>query len=201
MTPSTDCGGMGIGTPCPPQAMPVASPTCGGGTPCVTIDTGCVQIGSQPSGGIPCPAPAQGMPLGGCPGMGAGAMPGSSCLIEGKLTEGCPNVTTGGNPCPPAGNIAGGNVVPGKAGPLVPIGTTNGSTNAPGAGPNARLGLLPSTNSTPSKTLLTTDVKFIFKKCFQPFEDFNQVMQLGHRKTFDNVKDIYHFEYKTTMSS
>jgi len=185
MIPSTGCGSMGIGTPCPPQAMPVASPACGGGTPCVTIDTGCVQI--EPSGGVPCPAPTQGMPPGGCPGMGAGAMPGSSCVIQGKLTVGCPNVTTGGIPCPPAGNIAGGNVIPGKAGPLVPIGTTNGSTNAkpPGAGPNAPLGLLPPTKPAPSKALLTTDVKFIFKECFQPLEYLNQVIQSGHRERFE----------------
>ena len=144
---------MGMGTPCPPQVMPVASPACGvgsmGGTPCVTIDTGCVQIGSQPSG-APCPAPAQGMPPGSCPGTGTGAMPGSSCVIQGKLTVGCPNVTTGGNPCPPAGNITGGNVLPGMVAPLGPNGTTSGSTYAKA----------PSTTSAPSKTLFTTDITF-----------------------------------------
>lgn len=188
MTPSAGCGSMGMGTPCPPvpQAMPAASPTCGvgsmEGTPCVTIDKGCVQIGSQPSGGAPCPAP---MAPGGCPDMGTGAMPGSTCVIQGKLTVGCPNVTTGGNPCPAPGNITGGNVIPGQAGPSGPYGITNGSTNAkaPGAGPgpNALPGLLPSAKSVPSKTSLTTDVMFIGKKCFQLLEYLNQIMQSKHR--------------------
>ena len=188
-TPSAGCGSMGMGTPCPPvpQAMPAVSPTCGvgsmGGTPCITIDSGCVQIGSQPSGGAPCPAPTQGMAPGGCPDMGTGAMPGSTCVIQGKLTVGCPNVTTGGNPCLPPGNITGGNIIPGTAGPLGPNGITNGSANAkaPGSGPNARLGLLPSAKSVPSKTLLTVDVKFIVKECFQPLAYLNQIMQSGHR--------------------
>lgn len=147
--------------------MPVGSPACGvgsmGGTPCVTIDTGCVQIGSQPSGGAPCPAPAQAMAPGGCPGMGTDAMLGS-CVIQGKLTEGCPNVTTGGNPCLPAGNFTGGNVIPGQVGPFGPNGTTNGK--ATGAGPNPPQGLIPSTKSAPSKTLLTTNIKFIGVVCF-----------------------------------
>lgn len=200
MTPSVGCGSMGMETPCPPvpQAMPVASPTCGtgsmGGTPCVTIDTGCVQIGSQPSGGAPCPAPTQGMAPGGCPDMGTGAMPGSTCVIQGKLTVGCPNVTTGGNPCPLPGNITGGNIIPG------PSGITNGSTNAkaPGAGP----GLLPSSKSVPGKTSLTTNVKFIGKEFFHAHEYLNQITQSGHREHFEYyVQDINHFEYKTIMNS
>ena len=127
--------------PCPTQTMPAGIPDCGGGftgggAPCVTIDTGCMQIGSQPVGGAPCAPPDQGMALGGCPSMGTEAMPGTSCVIQGKLVEGCPNVTTGGTPCPSTGNSTGGCVNPaGSCG----NGTTNTTT-----GPNPN----PSSNGT-----------------------------------------------------
>ena len=99
-----------------------------GGAPCgnqgITIDSGCIQIG-----GAPCPAPAQGMAPGGCIDMGAG------CVIEGKLTEGYPNITNataGGNPCQPYGNTTGGcgSVIPSAVGPTGPNGTipSNGTT-------------------------------------------------------------------------
>ena len=130
---------MGTGTPCPPQATPMGSSMCGGGSmggsPCVTIDTGCVQMGSQPMAVAPCPAPTQGMAAP-CPGMGTNAMVGSSCVIQGNLTEGCPNVTTGGNPCPPAGNSTGGCITPGvPVGPCGPNGThPNGTANTNSTG-------------------------------------------------------------------
>ena len=113
---------MGGGTPCPPQVMPPSIPNCagvsvGGGAPCqiLPIDTGCVSIGSQPMGGVPCAPPDQGMAVGGCPDM---AMPGTSCVIQGKLVEGSPNVTIGGVPYP----------LPGKG----PNGTTPGPGPQPG---------------------------------------------------------------------
>lgn len=141
VTPVGGCGSIGRGTPCPSQGMPVGSSMCGGGSmggsPCVTIDAGCVQIGSQPMGGAPCPAPAQGMAMGACPGME------SSCVIQGTLTEGCPNATTGGNSsCPPAGNTTGGCVSPGvQVGTCGPNGTTNGNTTG---GPNPIINPAPS---------------------------------------------------------
>lgn len=101
------------GTPCLPQGMPTGIQNCtggsvGGGAPCqsLPIDTGCMQIGSQPMGGVPCAPPDQGMAVGGCPSM---AMPGTSCVIQGKLVEGSPNITTGG----PNGTIPGTGPKPG----------------------------------------------------------------------------------------
>ncbi|XP_022800544.1 uncharacterized protein LOC111338336 isoform X2 [Stylophora pistillata] len=133
-SPVVGCASMGGGgNPCPPQGMPMGNPTCGGGVPMggapcgshgITIDSGCIQIG-----GAPCPAPAQGMAPGGCIDMGAG------CVIEGKLTEGYPNITNataGGNPCHPYGNTTGGcgSVIPSGVGPSGPNGTipSNGTT-------------------------------------------------------------------------
>ena len=52
---------------------------------------------------------------------------GAGCVIEGKLTEGCPNITnatTCRNPCQPSGNATGGcgGVIPGGVGPSGPGG-------------------------------------------------------------------------------
>lgn len=136
--------GGGGGTPCPPQGMPMGNPVCGGGTMggalCgsqgITIDSGCMQIA-----GAPCPAPAQGVAPGGCIDMGAG------CVIEGKLTEGCPNITNAtacGNPCQPSGNATGGcgGVIPGGVGPSGPGGV--GSSGPGGVGPSGPNGVKPS---------------------------------------------------------
>ena len=161
-TASLGCGTMGAGTPCssptdpsggcaipgiampdsgsstcPPQGMPSGIPDCGGGSSCVTVDTGCVQTGSQPMGGAPCAPPDQGTTVG-CPGMGNEALSGTSCVIQGKLVEGCPNVTTGENPCPPTGTGTGGCVNP--VGPCTQ--GTNGTTTGPNPppGPNPKPG-------------------------------------------------------------
>ena len=87
-----------------PQGMPTGIPNCtggsvGGGAPCqsLPIATDCMQIGSQPMGGVPCAPPDQGMAVGGCPSI---AMPGTPCVIQGTLVEGSPNVTTGPGPQP-----------------------------------------------------------------------------------------------------
>ena len=142
-------GGAGGSLPCPPQGMPPGVTDCGGestggGTPCVTVDTGCVVIDSQPMVGAPCVGPGQGMaPGGGCTGMGTEAMPGTACVIQGKLVEGCPNVTTGGSPCPPTGQVTGGCVTPSSS---CGNGTTNGTSTT---GPNPK----PGPNPAPSKKI------------------------------------------------
>lgn len=127
---------MGVVTPCLPQEMGTSSPDCGGGscTPqSITVDTGCMEIGSQPMGVSPCPPPDQSMAPGGCPGMGAEAIQGTSCVIQGKLVEGCPNITTGGAPCPSTGNVIGGCVKPPfPCGTGGPTGTTTVPTPKPG---------------------------------------------------------------------
>ena len=132
--------GGGGGTPCPPQGMPMV---CGGGgtmggalcgSQGITIDSGCMQIA-----GAPCPAPAQGVAPGGCIDMGAG------CVIEGKLTEGCPNITNAtasGNPCQPSGNATGGcgGVIPSGVGPSGPNGVKPSNGTVSGRiGSNLRL--------------------------------------------------------------
>ena len=145
---------MGGVTPCLPQESETSSPDCGGGsvgagTSCapqsITVNTGC--IGSQPMGVSPCPPPDQSMAPGGCPGMAAEAMQGTSCVIQGKLVEGCPNITTGGAPCPSTGNVTGGCVKPpfpcgnGTRGP-------NGTTTVPNPKPGSN-----TTKPRPSKRI------------------------------------------------
>ena len=142
-------GGTGGSLPCPPHGMPSGVTDCGGestggGPSCVTVDTGCVVIDSQPMVGAPCVGPGQGMtPGGGCTGMGTEAMPGTACVIQGKLVEGCPNVTTGGSPCPPTGQVTGGCVTPSSS---CGNGTTNGTSMT---GPNPK----PGPNPAPSKKI------------------------------------------------
>ena len=121
---SSGAGATAGGLTCLPQEMPAGIPDCGGastggGTSCITVDSGCAQISSQSMGGEQCPPLNQGMTVG-CPGMGTEMMPmpGTTCVIQGKVVEGCPNVTTGGGVCPPSG------VTGTKPGPIPKPGTT-----------------------------------------------------------------------------
>ena len=139
---SPGAGATAGGITCLPQEMPAGIPDCGGastggGTSCITVDSGCVQISSQSMGGEQCPPLNQGMTVG-CPGMGTETMPmpGTPCVIQGKVVEGCPNVTTGGGACPPSG-VNGTTPGPNpKPGTTTPGPNPKPGTNKPGPSPN-----------------------------------------------------------------